>query len=589
MLGKGDVREIYRSLETYYANMHQHMHRAERMYKKDFSNLSDIPYEIRIFESATGSNIIESFRNQIKTDQPTVIFRPPTRSKRDESHAILLQRWGQAQLRQEQINSRVDPTLVCAFHLLLRGAACKKVIVDVDMVMPPPPKKGTAAYMDWEFKARQTWPFVTRAIDPLSVFPAPNDRRPLDYIIEKQTRTAGEIKRMYPEWMDKEGGRNPARRVEWLEYWSEDEYVCEADGGVVFSRENPYGFVPYIFEWSGLGADNWDNDPSNLAVGVMDNILGELEQEVRLKTAISVQTQMHVFPPILTTDDPLTVAQQFGVGPGKVIQHKPGYPPDYMRYPEPNENLYRFLATIHANIARLDSAALSGGREPGVDYGVLQAQMIGQSLKAIAPVVSTIDRIGTQTLNIMSRLSNHLDLHQVVSGMQEMGGDRVMGSDFKHENFEVTFEVVDPAENDRRLLVGMSLRRNGDLSQQTLWEKFAKHVVEDAEEEVTRLLEEKVLVNLVESGALTQIVLSRAVQEQLVSDSDMEAEANVQEGDGTQNRRLPTTSVEAQTQTTELEQLSGALGSTSIPANAAAQGFGASVGGVGLPASSGGV
>ena len=449
--------------------------------------------------------------------------------------------------------SRIDPTLVCAFHLLLRGAACKKVIADSEKVWTMPKgRKDSARYLDWEFQARQEWPFVTRAIDPLAVYPAPNDRRPLDYVIEKQARTAGEIKRKYPDWKDKDHGRNPARRVEWLEFWSDEDYICLADGYEVFTRENPYGFVPYIYEFSGMGAENFDNDPSNLAVGVISNVIGELEQEVRLKTAISVQTQMHIFPPILTTEDPREVAQQFGVGPGKVIKHKPGFPPEYMEYPAPNENLYRFLQTIQGNIARLDSAALGGGREPGVDYGVLQAQMIGQSLKTIAPITQTVNRIGTQTLNMLSRLANKLEISQVVEGTLEGGTETTSPTDFKNENFDVEFEVVDPSENDRKLLVGMTLRRNGDLSQQTLWEKYAKHVVEDTDEEVTRLLEEMVLRNLAESGALTQVVLSQAIQEQMLAGSEAGVEA-MGEGDGTQNRRTPTVPVAAQTRTSERE------------------------------------
>ena len=242
-----DVKAIYQSLHDYYSGMHGQMVRDDRMYRKDFRNLSDVPYEIRIFESATGSNIIDAFRNQIRTDQPTVLYRPHSRAKAAETHALLMQRWGMAQLRKERVMSRIDPTLVCAFHLLLRGAACKKIIADNEKVWKMPSgRKDSAKYMDWEYQARQEWPFVTRAIDPLGVLPAPNDRRPLDYIIEKQARTAGEIKRKYPEWTDKDHGHNPARRVEWLEFWSDDQYICTADGHEVFSRENPYGFVPYI-------------------------------------------------------------------------------------------------------------------------------------------------------------------------------------------------------------------------------------------------------------------------------------------------------------------------------------------------------
>ena len=156
-------------------------------------------------------------------------------------------------------------------------------------------------------------------------YPDPSDRKPLGYIVEKQYRTAGELERAYPNWENKYKDKGPGREVEWLEYWDPERYVCEAEGQMLIEKENPYGFVPYIFEYSGMGKRHYDNDPRHLAIGVLTHVMGELEEEVRLKTSISVQTQMHIFPPILTVDDPQTVADQFTDGPGKVVkQHLPG-------------------------------------------------------------------------------------------------------------------------------------------------------------------------------------------------------------------------------------------------------------------------
>ena len=582
---KSIARVTYESLRDHYAGMHARMIRQDKIFEKQFMDLIDVPYELRIFESSTGSNIVEGFRNQLRTDKPTVVFRATGRSKAHESHANLMQKWGYGQLRMERIASKDDPTLQNGFDLLLRGACCKKILVDVDKLPAKmPTKKGTKKWMDWEYKAMDLWPFVSRAIDPLSVYPDPSDRKPLGYIVEKQYRTAGELERAYPNWENKYKDKGPGREVEWLEYWDPERYVCEAEGQMLIEKENPYGFVPYIFEYSGMGKRHYDNDPRHLAIGVLTHVMGELEEEVRLKTSISVQTQMHIFPPILTVDDPQTVADQFTAGPGKVVKHQPNFPPEYMKYPEPNENLYQFLGTIDSNISHIYSPALAGGRSPGVDTGVQQAQQIGQSLKHIAPIVATMDSVGTQTLAMMAMMAKKMDIHQTVEGSMEDGGENfaTRGNDFTHLNFDVTFEIVDPAENDRAMLAGMALRRNGDISQQTLWEKYAKHIIEDYEEERTRLLEEQVLAGLVESGALIQIAMSRAVQEQMGGEA--EAAAGAAEGTGIQDRRTETTPVEAATRTTELEQLSGQAGLGSIPREVAQQGFAAATeGAAGIP------
>ena len=578
------VRDVFESLRSFYAGVHAQMTRQDFIYDKRFDSIVRIPFDIKVFPSSTGSNIVDGFRNQLRTDKPTVDFRPYSRSDVADKHSLFMQRWGYRQLMMERERGIVDPTLQCGFDLLLRGACCKKIVVDVDAMAGMPPKKGSKKYDMWEEKAMHSWPFVTRAIDPLSIFPSPEDRRPLSYLIEKQRRTAGQIRADYPSWTDPDTRRNPAREVEWLEYWDAEHYVVEVDGEELFRRENPYGFVPYIFEWSGMGRAHSDNDPSHLAHGVLTSVMGEIEREASLKTAISVQTEMHIFPPILTTDDPQTVAQQFGVGPGKVIQHAPGQPPVYMEFPPPNENLYRFLNTIQENIARIHSKSLSGGRESGVDYGVLNAQLIGQSLKTIAPIVSTLDRIGTHTLNMMARLAHTLDIHQAISGTQEpVGSDfRTKGKDFSHLNFNVTFEVVDPAENNQAILIGSGLRRQRDISQRTFWEKYAKDVIEDPEEEVTRLMEEGVLETLVQSGMLTQIVLSQAVQEQLAEQTNATTEQEGGSG-GTQNRQQETSGVEAQLRTSELEQMAQQQGIANVPREAAQFGFQSAAASSGMP------
>ena len=551
------------------------MRKEDRIFNQHFDGLVDVPYEVRVFNSSTASNIVEGFRNQIRTDEPTVDFRPAGGSVAAQKHANLMKRWGFAQMRKERTMAVLDPNLQCGFDLLLRGAACKKIIVDVDSTMEAPPKRGSAAYREWEARAYRTWPFVSRAIDPLSIFPCPGTKKPLDYIVERQTRYAGEIMSLYPEWANPDKKRNQTRAIEWLEYWSEDQYLAMADGVEVFNRDNPYKLVPYIFEWSGMGRIHADNDPSNLAVGILSSIIGELEEEVRLKTAISVQTQMHVFPPILTVEDPRKVAKEFGVGPGKVIRHPPGHPPEYMQYPAPNENMYRFLDVIQGNISRVQSTALSGGRDPGVRFGVLQAQMIGQALTTIAPIINTIDVIGTRSLNMMISLGRELDLHMALEGSMEPTepSHRLSGKDFTHENFHITFEAVDPAENDRALLVGESLRRNGDISRHTLWTKYAKHVVEDPEEEDLNLLEEKVMEMLISTGQLGQAVLSEDVQEQMAEQAE-QAVQNTGEMI-TQDRTVEATPQAAAAQAAELEAIAGTPGSHTIPRDTAEQGMAA--------------
>ena len=572
------ITEIQADLERFYSRAHRSMERADKMHNQDFTGLIDVPYEIRVFLSSTAANIIDGYRNQIRTTEPTVNFSPSANTRAAERQGVLMKKWGYGMMERERLRAAIDPNLQCGFDLLLRGAACKKIVVDVDGMVGPAPKKNSKAFKDWEAKALNCWPFISRAIDPLSVFPSPGDVKPLPFMIEKQRRPAAMLWAQYPEWRDPKRetkeGKNPARLVTWIEYWSKDEYIVEADGELVFEKENPYGFVPYIFEWSGLGRAHSDADPSHLAVGILTHILGELEEEVRLKTAISVQTQMHVFPPILTTEDPRKVAAQFGLGPGKVIRHPPGNPPQYMNYPAPNENLYRFLDAIQQNISRLAGAALSGGRDPGVEYGVLQAQMVGQALTTIAPIRATLNGIATQTLNMMGTMVRKMDLNMTIKGTMETIEEpfSVQGNDFDHMSFDVSFEAVDPAENDRALMVGEALRRAGDISQRTFWEKYLKHVIADPEQEYINLWEEAILQHLLQSGALSNVVMDEAMQAQLQQQGEQAtqgAQQTIQQGAPPSD----TISMAGRLAASEMEQISGTPGSLSAPREMMARGM----------------
>ncbi len=147
---------------------------------------------------------------------------------------------------------------------------------------------------------------------------------------------------------------------------------------------------------------------------------------------------------------------------------------------------------------------------------------------------------------------------------------KIAGADFDHENFEVSFEAVDPAENDRALLVGESLRRAGDISQRTFWEKYLKHVIADPDQEYVNLWEESILQYLLQSGALAQLVMSEGMQEQMAGQAQ-EGMANAEAG--IQQRMDETISTEGRLAAQEMENISGQTGSLTVPREIMEQGM----------------
>jgi hypothetical protein len=149
---------------------------------------------------------------------------------------------------------------------------------------------------------------------------------------------------------------------------------------------------------------------------------------------------------------------------------------------------------------------------------------------------------------------------------------RVSGDDFDHMSFEVTFEAVDPAENDRALMVGEALRRAGDISQRTFWEKYLKHVIADPEQEYINLWEEAILDHMLKSGALSQVVMDESMQEQMQQRAQ-QAQQGAQQAMGQAGGNAgpggtptnDTISVGGRLAAQEMEKISGAPGSLTPP------------------------
>ena len=525
-----NIGSVMASLQNYYSRMHEQMEESDDLYHKRLDRfVPRTDYDIRIHKTSTSGDIVDGYKNQIRTDEPAVQYLMASNGKKADALRANNEQWGRDMLRRERTYSVIDPSAQNVFDGLLRGAACKKILVDVSKIPGPKPKGKKDAEL-WKERALTSWPFVSRALDPKMVYPAPGNTRPYPFIIEKQVKTVSDMQNyvIKGDWKDTHHDNNPARPVERLEYWSEpvyDEagkevdpgwYIVEVEGQVVESKENPYGFVPIIFEYSGMGRADGDGDPEHLAIGVLTGITGELAKEIETLTAISAMSSSHAFPTILTPTDARNTAKQFaGGGAGRVVHYDPVLgPPVFMQPPPPNNNFFAYLDRIDKNIRKVSGPSLSGQKEPGVNFGVLNAQLMGQQLSYIRPIRGMVNRMGSQTLNMMARLMRRFDFDMFINGAPEEDKDSVISpEDFTHGDFECTFEAVDPSENDRTLLVGEALRRAGDLSQRTFWKVYAKHIIEDPDEEEAQLNSEK-LVNLwLESGAWLETVIEEDAAE----------------------------------------------------------------------------
>ena len=518
--------DILSANEHYYSESQQQMRDSDNLYNQEFYLDIDLPENISVHKSSKATQIVDNLRDQIRVDEPVVVYREKGPKQKDQDHKAIMEMWGQNMLSQLSQAGMIDPLGQAPHDLILRGAACVKLIVREDSLEDKPAKVSKRA---WESEMSHKPHFMLKPVDPLNCYPSPGNE--LTYMVEKQTRRVIDIRESYPHWKDPKAKKlhrsladNPLREVDWVEYWTREEYIVEVDGDRIIDKPNPYGIIPYVYRYSGLGRYNADGNPKHLAVGILHSIQGELEAEIEVKTAMRAAWQYHVFPRLLTTDDPSQVAQQFQKGPGAVIRHSPERPPQWLDSPPPNQHMMEFLNSIDESIRRTIPAALM---ERQADAGIHQALLIGQALKIISPVKKALNAMGTEVLNKLSHLMMWFELPMSVQGPRKGDAARmVRGKDFTHHQFEVTFEATDPSEDDRRMLSALAVKREpGLISRATYRERFLKGVIPNGEEEEEKIMAEQVIDQLVGSGMLVEQVMM-----QLQAQQQQEAAAATNQG-----------------------------------------------------------
>ena len=528
---------VYERMKRFYQNSHSEMGELEKLYDLEGGLVSmRLPQGVPMHIPATPANIVDSMIAQLPTDRPVVELTSHT--KNEEKNATRLTKWGRDRLKYIKESGEDDVFENVKAHLFVRGGAATKVIVD-EKRLPDVPK--SADYPDAEdfeeaikvYEERKAGiePFVTRSLDPLTVFPSPGNTRELTFVIEQQIRNISDMSE-FTNWTDPAGramvemhrpdrAEDPTRQVRWLEFWSaplvvdgvvEDPgwYIIEVDSEEVLRVHNPYGVVPYTYGFSGLGRKHHSGDPKYESIGLLSKIKGELNAEIRIKTAWDAQWQYHVFPTWLVQANAKLAARQLNKGPGRIIEWGVlgEKPPTLMVVEPPNENMIVFLARIEASMQRYVAPSLAG--DDTSEFGILTSIRIGQQLKTIEPVWKNMDLIASRTLNIMAKIAHHRGLSfKVRTGSRETE-TTLSGDDFTRYDFETTFERVDPAEDQRQLLMGSALREKGDITWKTFASRFARTVIPNPDQEEEDRMVEKVINQIVEQGLLIPSVLRGA-------------------------------------------------------------------------------
>lgn len=519
-----EVIQLYGSMKDYYAAAWAKMERAEALYNHRFPHLEDtVPEGVDIHEPSTAASIIDHFRDNIRVHNIV-----PSREdwgitkKAREQKALLLRLDGQV-LRRLRERSAVDLFVQTIFDMALRGAACSRVRYDPHAWPEVPEGMGGAKRADFMQERSMNWPLPAEPVDPLDVMPAPGGAWPIPWLIHRRMATTWEVKAEYPGWSNPRR-RKPNAQVERVELWSGDAHDDTAgwvpgvhkvlvDGEFVVNRVNPYGVVPYVYEYSGMGRIDSSNDPSTLAVNMLEKAESELQSEARIKTAGDAVWQFTAFPRLLVTDDPANLKLRWDLSSGGILQVHglgPDQKPQWLEQPQVDASMWSFLSVVQASIEKATfSSVLTGQRQPGVDYGYLQALLVGQASLRKDNIIGMASRMFGRLVGLTERLAVKLEIEPIGLGPGS-SGERprlVYASDIGDRyDVQVTIEASDPAERDRRMISWATPLRARAISKRTYLREGL--MMADPDEELAAIYEETVIEQIMASGLLTQQVLA---------------------------------------------------------------------------------
>ena len=513
------VEDMKTQLERYHGEKRANQEYDDLFYDQNSEALARewLPADIPIYKSSLSTDVVDQVSDQLRTDEPSLIYGALTNSDREMERKSKFEGWGKQIVLDDQEGADVDAYSQAGKDLALRGEAVIKRLHNTNLPKEPTlnqfrgrGKKANfrEAHQKWEAEMAQASPLLpARAIDPLNIFIPPNAVNPLPYIIEYQSRRQTDIWDDYPDWKGKLAAKvwqldgkemsveqneldDPLREVDWLEYWSKTRYIVIVDGIELFDKKNPYGFVPYRHRYSGMGRSNRNASSAAKAASILSKIRGELLSEIILKTIMFELSQGYVFPRIRVPEGREEIIRG-EMGHRGILTYDPNDPrgPDSIQWLDPipiNPAVSQFLGEAQNAIARRVNPILSGQGQQDSEFGVLEALRIGQATKGIQEITTNLNRLATGSIRQAAQMAIALDLKMTVTATVQNGGQNftMKPSDLKsYKQVRVQFDAIDQLEQTRQQQAGMTLYRGKAITRRTLHTKYLNDVVENVNEE----------------------------------------------------------------------------------------------------------
>ena len=338
----------------------------------------------------------------------------------------------------------------------------------------------------WETRYRHHCPFQYAAPHPATVLMDPGRAHP-DVAIVQQVLYAYEVEDLVKRVGQRksalvvpyDAGENPYEKVKCLSFWTPywRAFMPQGGGELFYAMRNKWGFQPYGHGFSGKGGDIVDTEGSNplyLAVGVLDNILGNLLAYDQQQTAKQNVLMQSAWRHRTYGGDPVEAARQLQDDSTILQKDKPdqwGWEPVL----ELSQSLFKMTDEVRRDIEFGSIPGdVAGIRQEGVTTVGQQSILMGQALKGIDTAILQMGQAATEILQ------NCLRLVGVLSDPKQYGedaltvGEQTLRAEQLHGNYVVDarFSVVDPSIRQAEKEQAMAEFKLGVIGFPQLWQKL---------------------------------------------------------------------------------------------------------------------
>jgi hypothetical protein len=287
------VLSLKKDYQTYYRAFHKGCRDAETYYFGE--NVVPVPVDLSIdpVRPATANSIINVATDHVDITNPAIMVPDP--SPRSKDRAERIQKFLQGVWL--HVPARVKRTAVR--QQFMYGISFLKQMWEPD-VWPDQPKMSDysttedyrAALKDFINNRGIVFPFRVINANPKNLI-WDDSRVGIKWVIESYQGRAGDLKRLYPEWVSSKGDGDVSS---YDEYWDDTWHIRLIDNQIVWGpHEHGYGFMPYTPVVPGTSVDFDIDRPERRYRSMLAPVYNLLDTEARLVTQYEAMLRQYAW------------------------------------------------------------------------------------------------------------------------------------------------------------------------------------------------------------------------------------------------------------------------------------------------------